>query len=144
MDIYVANLNSSIDEDAVTKLFEVFGEVASTVLIRDRETRISKGYGFVKMPNSIEAERAIEEMHGREIAERTIIAKEANQKGNTTSSDKQNFVQVKFDRNTSNDHNSYHDKGNQYSEDIPLEVVDEVSFSTTELEDGLIQVKFNN
>lgn len=142
MDIYIANLNQSIEEDAIMKLFEVFGEVDSVVLIRDRETRISKGYGFVKMPNNEEALQAISEMHGRPLADNIIIVKEANPKGSSGSNERR-LVNSAAKPSNSTDNSSHYNNANGYSEDIPTEVIDQVSFSTTELDDGLIKVKFN-
>lgn len=146
MDLYVANLNTSIEEEGLNKLFEVFGEVTSAILIRDKETRISKGYGFVKMTNAVEAERAIDEMNDREIAGNTIIVKEANPKGTTTvKSKEQDLVRLKFKNDGAEVDANRHEKSNsEQAEDIPVEVIDKMDFSTSTLEDGLVKVKFKN
>ena len=146
MDIYIANLHSSIEEEALTKLFEVFGEVTNTVLIRDIETRISKGYGFVKMPNSLDAERAIENMNGRVLAERNLVVKKAIPKDSKISQEKESdFIETKFG-NRRHDINQFKQgyEPVEGEEIIPLEVKDETKYTKTNIEDGLIKVSFQN
>lgn len=58
-------------------LFSKYGEVASAIVIKDRETGRSRGFGFVEMPNSEEAQKAIEAVNGMEFEGRTITANEA-------------------------------------------------------------------
>lgn len=146
MDIYIANLHSNIEEEALAKLFEVFGEVTSAILIRDKETRLSKGYGFIKMPNAIEAERAIDDMNGRLLAEKNLIVKEAIPKEAKVSQEKDgDFIKVKFENPRGNNTGLKDD--DSYSngvENISLEVKDEAKYTKTELDDGLIMVRFDN
>ena len=54
MNIFVAGLSYQITEADLRELFEEYGEVSSAKIITDRETRRSKGYGFVEMPNEEE------------------------------------------------------------------------------------------
>ena len=68
MDIYIGNLHKNLDENSLVTLFGVFGTVISVTIVRDKETGTSKGFGFVKMHDAIEAQRAIDEMHGRTVA----------------------------------------------------------------------------
>ncbi len=147
MDIYIANLHSNIEEESLAKLFEVFGEVASAILIRDKETRQSKGYGFVKMPNAIEAERAIDDMNGRLLAEKNLIVKEAIPKDSKVSQERDgDFIKVKFE-NPKTDTMHFKDGDAPYNngeENISLEVKDEASYTKTQLDDGLIKVSFQN
>ncbi|MBT8723661.1 RNA-binding protein, partial [Bacteroides uniformis] len=46
-------------------------------LITDRETRRSKGFAFVEMPNDGEAKEAIKQLNGAESVNRTLVVKEA-------------------------------------------------------------------
>ncbi|NPA81925.1 MAG: RNA-binding protein [Epsilonproteobacteria bacterium] len=77
MNIYVGNLFYGMSEDELRDQFASYGEVSSVRIITDRETRRSKGFGFVDMPNDEEAKRAIEELNGKEVSGRTLRVNEA-------------------------------------------------------------------
>lgn len=77
LNIYVGNLDYNITSDDLQELFEEFGTVNSAVVIVDRETRRSKGFGFVEMEREEEAHTAIEELDGAEFEGRTIKVNEA-------------------------------------------------------------------
>ena len=80
MNIYVGNLAHAVTEEELRQAFEVFGEVAEARLIIDKFSGKSKGFGFVEMPSKEEAEKAIEEMNGKELKERPINVNEAKPK----------------------------------------------------------------
>jgi len=80
MNIYVGNLNYKISSDDLRDLFEEFGTVNSAIVITDRETRRSKGFGFVEMDNDEEAQEAIDELDGAEYEGRTIKVNQARPK----------------------------------------------------------------
>jgi RNA recognition motif-containing protein len=56
MNIFVAGLSYQITDADLKELFEEYGEVSSAKIITDRETRRSKGYGFVEMSNENEGQ----------------------------------------------------------------------------------------
>jgi RNA recognition motif-containing protein len=64
MNIYVGNLPYSTTEDELKNLFTQYGEVISAVIISDRYTGRSKGFGFVEMAVQREGETAIAELDG--------------------------------------------------------------------------------
>ena len=64
MNIYVGNLPYSTTEDELRNLFTPYGEVVSAVIISDRYTGRSKGFGFVEMAVQREGETAIAELDG--------------------------------------------------------------------------------
>ncbi len=66
-----------MSEDELRDQFASYGEVSSVRIITDRETRRSKGFGFVDMPNDEEAKKAIEELNGKEVSGRTLRVNEA-------------------------------------------------------------------
>lgn len=76
MNIFVAGLSYQIGEADLKELFEEYGEVSSAKIIIDRETRRSKGYGFVEMAEE-EGRRAIEELNGSQYDGRTLSVSEA-------------------------------------------------------------------
>lgn len=80
MNIYVGNLSYSSTEESLRSHFEPYGEVASVKVITDRETGRSRGFGFVEMPNSDEAQKAIEALDGKELDGRALRVNEARPK----------------------------------------------------------------
>lgn len=72
MNIFVAGLSYQITDADLKELFEEYGEVSSAKIITDRETRRSKGYGFVEMANEGEGQRAIDELNDAEYDGRTL------------------------------------------------------------------------
>jgi RNA recognition motif-containing protein len=77
MNIYVGNLAYSVTEEDLKKAFEAFGQVASANVIRDQYSKQSKGFGFVEMPESSEAQAAISGLNGKELSGRAINVNEA-------------------------------------------------------------------
>lgn len=145
MDLYVAYLNSELNEDGLLKLFEVFGKVNSVILVRDKETGKSKGYGFVNMPDEHEAAQAIESLNGRTIADRPIIVREANPKSTSTNHNQQSN-QTKHNYPIQTEQNSYEEITsaiNKRAAEDSMKTADKLSFETFPIENGLVKVKFN-
>lgn len=65
MNIYVGNLSRKLTEAELRQQFEVFGEVTSVKLAKDRRNGVSKGFGSVVMPSSEEGQAAIEGLKGQ-------------------------------------------------------------------------------
>ena len=63
MNMYVGNLSYNVKESDLRQVMEEYGVVESVKLITDRETRRSKGFAFVEMPESSEASNAIKELN---------------------------------------------------------------------------------
>ena len=76
-NIYVGNLPFSATDEELRTAFEAHGEVSSAQVIFDRETRRSRGFGFVEMPNPMEADTAIEAMNGTDMGGRPLRVNEA-------------------------------------------------------------------
>ncbi len=72
MNIYIGNLSYQMTDEDLEKLFRTFGEVSDSKIIMDRETRRSKGFGFVEMPNQEEGEEAIRQLDGKDVDGRNI------------------------------------------------------------------------
>ncbi|MBP3709856.1 MAG: RNA-binding protein [Treponema sp.] len=77
--MYVGNLNYATTEDALKNAFAPFGEVLSAVIIKDRFTGQSKGFGFVEMAEDA-ANKAIIEMNGKEIDKRRVRVNKAEER----------------------------------------------------------------
>ena len=80
MQIYVGNMSYGTTEGSLEELFGQFGEVGSVKLITDRETGRSKGFAFVTMNDDDAANKAIEELNGKEYDGRTLRINEAKPK----------------------------------------------------------------
>jgi RNA recognition motif-containing protein len=72
MTIYVGNINYSLGEADIQKIFEVLGAVESVKIIRDKRTGRSKGFAFIEMPDKKEAMEAIKTLDGKEVAGRNL------------------------------------------------------------------------
>jgi RNA recognition motif-containing protein len=70
MNLYVANISTEVDAQALRLLFSRFGEVAFVRVMIDRDTGSSKGFAFVDMPDDREAMDAI-----RSVANTTYFGK---------------------------------------------------------------------
>ena len=80
MNIFISNISFKVREQSLQELFSQFGEVSNVRIIKDKETRRSKGYGFVEMPNDEEALKAIEELNGATVDGRTIVVNKSEPK----------------------------------------------------------------
>jgi len=79
MNIYVGNLPASATEDSLKEMFTEFGEVHSVKIILDRDTNLSRGFGFLEMSENA-ARNAMEALNGKEIEGKELIVNEARQK----------------------------------------------------------------
>lgn len=79
MNIYLGNLNYKVVEDDLRGLLEEFGPVASARVIVDRDTRRSRGFGFVEMENEDDARNAIAQLQDQEFMGRKLVVKEAEE-----------------------------------------------------------------
>ncbi len=77
MNMYIGNLSYNVKESDLRQVMEEYGTVDSVKLITDRDTRRSKGFAFVEMPNAEEAKNVIKELNGAEYAGRPMVVKEA-------------------------------------------------------------------
>ena len=89
MNLYVGNLYFKVTEDDLMKIFSEYGKVASVRIIRDPQTRRSKGYGFVEMEHDYEANRAVDNAAGMVVEGRTMVVHFAKLAGNNESADQQ-------------------------------------------------------
>src|SRR5690349_5117189 len=79
-NIFVGNLSFGATEGAVRSMFEQYGAVDKVSIITDRDTGQARGFGFVEMSNNAEADRAINELNGRELDGRAMNVNEARPK----------------------------------------------------------------
>jgi hypothetical protein len=75
--LYVGNLAYSVRDESLQSAFSQFGTVTSAKVMMDRETGRSKGFGFVEMSSSAEAQAAMNAMNGQPLEGRAIVVNEA-------------------------------------------------------------------
>ncbi len=78
MNIFVSNISFKVRENSLQELFSQFGAVERVKIVKDKETKRSKGYGFVEMPNDEEAQKAIDALNGSTHYERPLIVAKAS------------------------------------------------------------------
>lgn len=77
--LYIGNLSSEVSEQDLTHNFSTVGNVVSAVIIKDRYSNQSKGFGFVEMETEDAARQAIERFNGGELQGKTITVSEARE-----------------------------------------------------------------
>ncbi|MDD3491731.1 MAG: RNA-binding protein [Candidatus Pacebacteria bacterium] len=75
--LYVGSLSYDTNEDGLREFFSQAGTVTSAVIITDKMSGRSKGFGFVEMSSEEEAKKAAESLNGKELDGRTLIVDEA-------------------------------------------------------------------
>jgi RNA recognition motif-containing protein len=80
MNIYVGNLAWKTNDQDLEELFRNFGDVDKAFVIRDRNTKRSKGFGFIEMADENAAKAAIEALNNTIYMDRTLVVNEAKPK----------------------------------------------------------------
>lgn len=79
-NIYVKNIPSEVTDEEFRSLFEQYGEVTSASLARDQEASKSRGFGFVNFVNHEHAEKAVEELNGKDFKGQDLYVGRAQKK----------------------------------------------------------------
>src|SRR5947209_10380585 len=79
-NIFVGNLDFGATEQSIRELFEPYGAVERVNIITDRDTGQPRGFAFVEMTNSNEADRAISALNGTNLGGRSLNVNEARPK----------------------------------------------------------------
>ena len=81
MKLFVAGLPYDFDDTDLKEMFELYGEVSSAKVAIDRETRKSRGFGFLEMAVALEAKEAIDALHGARLrGGKELVVREAEEK----------------------------------------------------------------
>ena len=75
--LYVGNLSFGVTSDDLQEHFAQAGTVESAKVVEDRDTGRSRGFGFVEMSSSDEAQAAIEQFNGQDLDGRSLVVNEA-------------------------------------------------------------------
>ena len=82
MRLYVGGLPYQTTEHDLIDLFEQVGQVTEASVITDRDTGLSKGFGFVEMSDE-QAQTAIDRLNGTVLGDRTITVNQARERQST-------------------------------------------------------------
>jgi cold-inducible RNA-binding protein len=77
MKLYVGGLAYSVKEEELEALFAEEGKVESAIIIKDRDSGQSKGFGFVEMADDKEAQNAIKNLNSKDFNGRSITVNQA-------------------------------------------------------------------
>lgn len=78
--LFVGGLSWDATEQSLTAAFEKYGPVSDAIIMKDRNTGQSRGFGFVTMVDRKEAARAVNELDGSELDGRNIVVNVATQR----------------------------------------------------------------
>jgi RNA recognition motif-containing protein len=79
--LFVGGLSFSTSNDRLREVFAEAGQVESAVVVTDRDTGRSRGFGFVEMATAEEAEQAVSRFNGQEIDGRRLQVEKAKESG---------------------------------------------------------------
>jgi cold-inducible RNA-binding protein len=79
-NIFVGNLDFAATDSSVRSLFERYGTVERVNLVTDRDTGRARGFGFVEMSDSNQADQAIAALNGTNFEGRSLNVNEAKPK----------------------------------------------------------------
>ena len=80
MRLFVGGLSWDTTEAQLQQLFESHGTVQEAIIVKDRDTGDSRGFGFVTMADRRDATKAIREVNGTELDRRTLVVKQATER----------------------------------------------------------------
>jgi cold-inducible RNA-binding protein len=78
MKLFVAKLPQNVTSERLKAMFETYGNVLDAKVITDRDTGMSKCYGFVEMSSEEGAKAAIENLNGVEMEGKEVLVKESD------------------------------------------------------------------
>ena len=78
--VFIGNLSYNVTGDQLREMFAQAGEVVDAVVIIERHTGRSKGFGFIEFSTEEEAKKAIEMFNGKELDGREMRVNEAKQR----------------------------------------------------------------
>lgn len=83
MNLFVANISTDVNEEALRALFSEFGTVNSVKIVTDKYTGTSKGFGFVEMSNDQAGMTAIKSLSNASFFGKNLVVSKARPKTKT-------------------------------------------------------------
>jgi RNA recognition motif-containing protein len=84
--LFIGGLAFSTSNDRLREVFTQAGAVESAVVVTDRDTGQSRGFGFVEMASGEDAAEAVKQFNGKEVDGRTLKVEMANSTGSSRGS----------------------------------------------------------
>jgi RNA recognition motif-containing protein len=75
--LFIGNIEWGATEDDLKELFGKHGDIEEAIIIKDKMSGRSKGFGFVTFANEEDADKAMEELNGHELNGRALVVNEA-------------------------------------------------------------------
>jgi RNA recognition motif-containing protein len=85
--LYVGNLSFDMTDEELGEAFSEYGEIVSAVVVKDRVSGRSRGFGFVEFSREESAQNAKEAMNGKDLKGRTLRVDDARDQRRNRSSD---------------------------------------------------------
>ncbi|MFT4155856.1 RNA recognition motif domain-containing protein [Parafilimonas sp.] len=91
MKLFVTGFPNDFDDTDLKEMFELYGTVISARFVMDRNTGRRKSFGFVEMPDSLEALQTIEALDGAGIKGKKLSVKKAEERSADGGGGRDNF-----------------------------------------------------
>ncbi len=78
--LFVGNIDWGTTDEDLQELFTKYGDIEECVIIKDKFSNRSKGFGFVTFANDDDADKAVAELNDHELKERKLVVNEARPK----------------------------------------------------------------
>lgn len=75
--LYVGNLQFSVTQEKLKELFSAYGQIEESTVVVFKDTGRSKGFGFVTLTDDAQADKAKQEMNGKDVEGRQLKVNEA-------------------------------------------------------------------
>lgn len=75
--LFVGNIAWEVTDEELNRLFAEYGEIEEAVIVKDKFSGRSKGFGFITFVKDEDADKAIKELEGHELKERPLSVSEA-------------------------------------------------------------------
>ncbi|KAA0702584.1 Polyadenylate-binding protein 1 [Triplophysa tibetana] len=98
-NVYIKNFGEDMDDEKLREVFGLYGPALSIRVMTD-ESGKSRGFGFVSFERHEDAQRAVDEMNGKEVNGKQVYVGRAQKKGERQTELKRKFEQMKQDRMT--------------------------------------------
>lgn len=97
MNVYIKNFGDDLDDEKLRDMFEKYGKITSAKVMADDSGK-PKGFGFVSFEDPENAEKAVDDLNGKELNGKTLYVGRAQKKSERAAELKRRFEQLKMDR----------------------------------------------